>query len=81
MKKKYLMVMYLITSMFCAVVAAQTVDEIVNKNIQAMGGLEKLKSLKSLKITGDSMMQGMDIPVEMQIIKPNMIRSAMMSYP
>jgi len=34
------------------VVPAQTVDEIVAKNIQARGGLEKIKSLQSLRISG-----------------------------
>ncbi len=31
---------------------AQTVDEIIAKNIQARGGLEKIKSLQSLRVTG-----------------------------
>ena len=33
------------------VVGAQTVDEIIAKNIQARGGLEKLKAVKSLRTT------------------------------
>jgi len=33
-------------------VSAQTVDEIIAKNIQARGGLEKIKSLQSLRVSG-----------------------------
>ncbi len=32
--------------------SAQTVDEIIAKNIQARGGLEKIKSLQSLRVAG-----------------------------
>ena len=38
--------------------SAQTVDEIIAKNIQARGGLEKIKSLQSLRITGKLSMGG-----------------------
>ena len=36
---------------------AQTVDEVINKHIEAMGGAEKLKSLKSLYMEGVAVMQ------------------------
>lgn len=41
---------------------AQTVDEIVNKNIVALGGKEKLYSLKSVKIDAVIKVQNMDLP-------------------
>jgi len=31
---------------------AQTVDELVNKNIQAKGGMDKIKAIKSFRMTG-----------------------------
>src|SRR5215831_16582447 len=37
---------------FAATPAALTVDELVAKNIQARGGLEKIKSVKSSKASG-----------------------------
>ena len=44
-------------------VSAQTADEIVAKNITAMGGAEKLSSLKSVKMEGNLSTQGIDIPI------------------
>jgi hypothetical protein len=35
-----------------ALSSAQTVDEIIAKNLQARGGVEKIKALKSIRITG-----------------------------
>ena len=42
---------------------AQTADEIVDKNIAAMGGKEKLATLTSVRLTGSMSAQGMDIPL------------------
>ena len=44
-------------------VAAQTADEIIAKNIDVMGGVAKIASLKTVKKTGNLSMQGMDIPM------------------
>lgn len=44
---------------------AQTVDDIAKKNIDAMGGAEKLASLKSVKMEGNMSIQGNDISVAM----------------
>ena len=40
---------------------AQTADEVVNKYIDALGGKDKLSSLKSVKLTGSMSIQGTDI--------------------
>jgi hypothetical protein len=42
---------------------AQTVDEVVAKANKAMGGVEKIKTLISVKRTGSLSSQGMDIPM------------------
>ena len=50
--------------MFTAInVHAQTADEIVAKNIDAMGGAAKLATLNSVKMSGSLSAQGMDIPI------------------
>lgn len=43
--------------------SAQTVDEIVAKNIAALGGAEKLSTLNSVKFEGTLSTQGIEIPV------------------
>ena len=42
--------------------SAQTVDEIIEKNLEARGGLEKIKAVKSLRMTGRMVAQGQDMP-------------------
>lgn len=42
---------------------AQTVDEIISKHLEAIGGKEKLMELKSIVMEGSFSFQGMDIPV------------------
>jgi outer membrane lipoprotein-sorting protein len=56
---------------------AQNVEEIVNKNIEARGGMEKLKALKSMKFTGKMtmpMQQGLQGPIVVYSKRPNYIR-------
>ena len=47
---------------------AQTADEIVAKNNKAMGGLEKLKTLSSTKMTGTMTIQTYEFPVTFSTI-------------
>lgn len=44
---------------------AQTADEIIDKNLKAIGGKEKLKSLNSIIMEGKVNAQGMEIPMSM----------------
>ena len=53
---------------------AQTVDEIVAKNLQAKGGAEKLKSISSVKMTGKLTSQGRDVPMVVLTKRPNLLR-------
>ena len=64
MFKKLLFAGLVFTSMN---VFAQTADEIVAKNIEAMGGAAKLATLTSVKKTGNLSTQGMDIPMTFTI--------------
>jgi len=60
MKKSFLFAALALTMSVGAF--AQTVDEIVQKNIAALGGKEKLNSLKSFKMDANISVQGMDLP-------------------
>jgi outer membrane lipoprotein-sorting protein len=53
---------------------AQAVDDIVAKNLKARGGLEKFKSVNSMKISATVTAQGMKLPVTIYSKRPNMMR-------
>lgn len=62
-------------ALFIPVLSAQTVDEIIAKNIQARGGLDKIKSVKSVKTTANMTMgPGMEAPVTLVQKRPEMAR-------
>lgn len=48
--------------------AAQTPDEIVQQYSKAMGGLDAFKAVKTAKMTGTVNVQGMDLPLTIQVI-------------
>ena len=54
---------------------AQTpsVDEIVAKNLAARGGLDKLRGLQTMKMTGTINVQGMDMPLTVMTKRPNLL--------
>jgi outer membrane lipoprotein-sorting protein len=55
--------------------SAQTVDEIIAKNVQARGGMEKLKSVQSIKSTANmSMGPGMEAPGVLIQKRPDLAR-------
>lgn len=74
MIRKTLSVVFLAMFVFCLKASAQTVDELIKKNIQAHGGIEKLKAVKSSKATGKIIQQGMEIPITLQQKRPGMVR-------
>lgn len=62
----------------CAVAQAQTVDEILSKHYAALGGLENLKTLTSMKASGKMVMGGgMEAPIVSYGIRPNSVRFEM----
>lgn len=63
-----------ITGALSGVSSAQTVDEIVAKNMKARGGIDKFKSVNSMKINATVSAQGMKLPVTIYSKRPNMMR-------
>jgi hypothetical protein len=56
-------------------VAAQTVDEVIAKNIEARGGLEKLKAVQAIRLSSKMMMgPGMEAPMTLEIKRPKSLR-------
>ena len=49
-------------------VKAQTADEVIDKYIAAIGGKEKWKQIKSIKVEGQVEVQGLEIPFVVQSV-------------
>ncbi len=54
--------------------SAQTVDELVAKNLQARGGEAKLKAINTIRLTGKVSAQGMELPMILTAKRPNLMR-------
>jgi outer membrane lipoprotein-sorting protein len=57
--------------------AAQTVDELIARNLEARGGEEKLRALQTMRINGTVTVQGMDVPITVMAKRPNLMRQEM----
>lgn len=55
--------------------AAQTADEIIAKHIEALGGIEKIKNVKTVRMTGKMAVgPGIEAPLVMELKRPNSMR-------
>lgn len=55
---------------------APTLDEVINKNTAAKGGLEKIKAIQTEKVTGKAVLGGaMEAPLTLYQKRPNMSRT------
>ncbi|MFY9553082.1 MAG: hypothetical protein WAV47_00030 [Blastocatellia bacterium] len=77
MIRKALSIIVPLTFLFCAQASAQTVDELIKKNIDAKGGIQKIKAIKSVKVTARFIQQGLEIPIVIQQKRPNLTRMDM----
>lgn len=64
-----------VTFLFCVQASAQTVDELIKKNLDARGGVQKVKAIKSVKVTAKIIQQGVEIPIVIQQKRPGMVRA------
>jgi outer membrane lipoprotein-sorting protein len=70
-----LLLLTLTLSALALPLCGQTVDELIAKNVQARGGLEKLKSVQSLRLTGKMTMgPGMEAPFTLEQKRPMLLR-------
>lgn len=54
---------------------AQTADEIIAKNLEAKGGLDKIRAVQSMRITGKMMVgPGMEAPMVIETSRPHKVR-------
>ncbi len=55
--------------------SAQTLDEVLAKNFKAKGGLDKIKALQTIRMTGTMMVgPGIEAPFVLEQKRPNMLR-------
>jgi len=67
----FLLVGSLAFSQTAAKDAGMTVDEVIAKNIKAMGGYDKIKALKSIRMKISLMVQGLELPGVIEEARPN----------
>jgi outer membrane lipoprotein-sorting protein len=77
MSRKLLLTSLAITLLVLAAVAQDlTVDQVIANNVQARGGLEKLKAIKSLRLTGKmNLGPDIEVPVVIELKRPNLMRT------
>ena len=75
MKKSFVIIM-LIVGLCGSLLFSETLEEILAKNYESRGGLEKLKAVKSLEFKGKMIMntQNVEMPMAVWFKKPNMMR-------
>ncbi|HEV7671134.1 MAG TPA: hypothetical protein VGS22_21675 [Thermoanaerobaculia bacterium] len=74
MLRKSLMT-FAVAAVFAASAFAQTADEVIEKNIQARGGREKIKSVQSLRATGKRTFgPGIEAPFVIEFARPAQMR-------
>jgi outer membrane lipoprotein-sorting protein len=64
----------LLLAMLTPALFAQTADELVAKYVQARGGLEKIKSLQSMRMTGTMTTGELEVPIKLVMKRPNLMR-------
>ena len=64
-----------VCALFLAVSAfAQSADEIIDKHLKALGGVEKLRAMQSIRATGKVKMGPMEAPVTLLKARPDQMR-------
>ena len=74
MKKLSVFIVFLLFTGISANLSAQTADEVINKHIDALGGLDKLSSIKTMIISGTFGGGGMEFPVTISYKRDYKIR-------
>lgn len=54
---------------------SQSVDEVIQKYADNMGGIDRFKAIKSVKMTGNITVQGMELPITVQVLNGKAVRT------
>jgi hypothetical protein len=63
-------------AVFSAQTAAQTAEDLVNRNLQAKGGIDKIKAIRSLRATGKVQQGNLTAQVGSDSMAPNLLRQS-----
>ncbi|HQR39618.1 MAG TPA: outer membrane lipoprotein-sorting protein [Blastocatellia bacterium] len=75
MIRKLLLSVFFAPALFCVIASAQSADDIVNKHIAAVGGLDKIKAVNTLEMTGKATVgPGLEAPFSMRLTRPGQMR-------
>jgi len=71
---RYWLVLLLAVFCFNPSASSQTADELVNKNIEAKGGMDKIKAVKTRRMTGKMIGGGIVAATGQENMRPNLVR-------
>ena len=71
---RYWLVLLLGVFCFNPSASSQTADELVNKNIEAKGGMDKIKAVKTRRMTGKMIGGGIVAATGQENMRPNLVR-------
>jgi hypothetical protein len=63
-----------LAAVLAAPAVAQSVDEVIAKSFEARGGLDKLKAVQSIRMTGRMSMGPMELPMVIEMKRPANVR-------
>jgi outer membrane lipoprotein-sorting protein len=69
-----LLIGFAVATLCPAAAAAQTADELIAKNLEARGGLEKLRAIQSMRLTGTLTVGESTMPSVLEVKRPNKTR-------
>jgi len=71
---RYWLVLLLVVVCFNLHAKSQTADELVNKNIEAKGGMDKIKAINTWRMTGKLIGGGITATAGQENMRPNLVR-------
>jgi hypothetical protein len=71
---RYWLVLLLAVLCFNLSASSQTAEELVNRNIEAKGGMDKIKAVKTWRMTGKLIGGGITATTGQENMRPNLVR-------
>jgi hypothetical protein len=71
---RYWLVLSLAVFCFNLPASSQTAEDLVNKNIEAKGGMDKIKAIKTWRMTGKLIAGGITATAGQENMRPNLVR-------